>query len=154
MTGDELIVEMQLLARMLFCNCVMSSFCVSLIWQVADKIYRVTKRGADEVSIHVAHDTLRQEICCSFGIFTLAILMRPICYVRHFNFPTQYQLQWFPISLSGTFCNFCLWPSFGKEMLIKPIVTLFFLIQPVPVLFLSSATYLLLSGTVGYWVRG
>lgn len=29
--------------------------------EVADKIYRVTKRGADEVSIHVAHDTLRQE---------------------------------------------------------------------------------------------
>ena len=31
----------------------------------ADKIYRVTKRGADEVSIHVAHETLHQEICCS-----------------------------------------------------------------------------------------
>ncbi|CAL1135132.1 unnamed protein product [Cladocopium goreaui] len=29
--------------------------------EVADKIYRVTKRGADEVSIHVAHETLHQE---------------------------------------------------------------------------------------------
>jgi hypothetical protein len=65
MTEDELIVEMQLLARMLSCNCVMSSFRVSFILQVADKIYRVTKRGADEVSIHVAHETLHQEICCS-----------------------------------------------------------------------------------------